>query len=175
MAGAGGASPAMKLLWGIHRVFKPPFEGSGINPGRDKFLFRVGADYFLRLAGLVAEPFDGDLMLGVTFLAVAQASVKHLNHPTQLNPLAVDGVFPDAMRRPVTIASVARALNLPRETARRYVHRLIDMGYCQQTGARGVIVPAAVMASPQVDAIVRDNLTALDLLFEALDRSAVRP
>lgn len=152
-------------------MLKAPFDPSANDPTRDKFLLRVGVDYFLRLAGLIAEPFDGDLMLGVTFLAVAQGSVRHLNHPTQLNPLAVDGVFPDAMRRPVTIASVARALNLPRETARRYVHRLIDMGYCQQTGARGVIVPATVMASPTITALARDNLNGLNQLFEALERS----
>lgn len=148
-----------------------PFDPANRTLGTDRFLFRLGVDYLLRLIMRLSDLFGGDLMLTVTFLAVAQASVRHLNQQNQPNPLAVDGILPDGMRRPVTIATVARSLNLPRETARRYIRRLIDMGYCRQTGPRGVMVPSEVMRSEGLTAVALDNVMGLKLLYEGIERS----
>ena len=112
-------------------------------------------DYFLTTAALLSGPFEGEIMLAAVFAAISQGSVRHLNTPLKPNALAPDGIFPDGMRRAVTVASVARSLMLPRETTRRYVRRLVEMGYCQQVGARGVLVPSTVLKSEAFNDLAR--------------------
>lgn len=139
-------------------------------PAHERFLLRLGMDYFLRQLAVLSAPFDGDILLAATFLAICQGSVKHLD-PDTPSPHAVEGVFPDGMRRAVTIASVARALGLPRETARRYVHRLIASGHCRAVGVRGVTVPGEVLRSEPINRLARENVEALAQLFDNFERS----
>lgn len=124
-------------------------------------------DYFLTTAALLSGPFAGEIMLAAVFAAISQGSVRHLNNPLKPNPLAPDGVFPDGMRRAVTVASVARSLTLPRETTRRYVRRLVEMGYCQQVGARGVLVTSEVLKSPVINDLARAHAEALKAVVDA--------
>ncbi|MDB5471983.1 MAG: hypothetical protein JWR84_3543 [Caulobacter sp.] len=138
---------------------------------QERYLLKLGMDYFLRQLTVLSAPFDGDLLLAATFVAICQASVKHLNEPGLPSPLAVEGVFPDGMRRPVTIASVARTLGLPRETARRYVHRLIASGHCRAVGARGVTVPSDVLRSEPINQLAREHVDAMRALFDGYERS----
>ncbi|MDO9337942.1 MAG: hypothetical protein Q7T61_16215 [Caulobacter sp.] len=140
-------------------------------PVQERFLLRLGMDYFLRQMAVLSAPFDGDVLLAATFLAVCQGSVRHLNEPLRPSPLAVDGVFPDGMRRPVTIASVARTLGIPRETARRYVHRLIASGHCKAVGARGVMVPAEVLRSEPINRLAREHVEVIAELFEGFEKN----
>jgi hypothetical protein len=140
-------------------------------PTQERFLLKLGMDYFLRQLAVLSAPFGGDVLLAATFVAIAQASVKHLNEPGLPSPLAVEGVFPDGMRRPVTIAAVARTLGLPRETARRYVHRLIASGHCKPVGVRGVTVPAEVLRSETMNALAREHVDVLRDLFDSFERS----
>lgn len=140
-------------------------------PAQERFLLKLGMDYFLRQMSVLSAPFDGDVLLASTFVAICQASVKHLNEPGLPSPLAVEGVFPDGMRRPVTIASVARTLGLPRETARRYVHRLIASGHCRAVGARGVMVPAEVLRSEPINQLATEHVGAMRELFDGYERS----
>lgn len=140
-------------------------------PAQERFLLRLGMDYFLKQLAVVSAPFDGDVLLAATFLAVCQGSVKHLIDPALPSPLAVEGVFPDGMRRAVTIASVARTLGLPRETARRYVHRLIASGHCRTVGVRGVTVPSEVLRSEPINRLAREHVEVLTELFDGFERS----
>lgn len=140
-------------------------------PAQERFLLRLGMDYFLRQLAVLSAPFDGDILLAATFLAICQGSVKHLNEPALPSPLAIEGVFPDGMRRSVTIASVARTLGLPRETARRYVHRLIASGHCRPVGVRGVTVPAEVLRSEPINRLAREHVDALNELLDGFERS----
>jgi hypothetical protein len=121
----------------------------------DRFVLRLGINYFLNQASLLAEPFGGDVLLALTFLTINTGNLKHLSNAASFNPLAVDGVMPDGLRRPVTIAAVSRELGIPRETTRRYVKRLIDMGYCRATGSRGILVPTEVLKSEAINSLAR--------------------
>jgi len=123
----------------------------------DRFLLRLGINYFLNQAALLAEPFGGDVLLAVTFLTINTGNLRHLDNAATFNPRAVQGVIPDELRRPVTIAAVSRALGIPRETARRYVNRLIEMGYCRATGARGVVIPTEVLMSDRISDVARKH------------------
>ena len=141
------------------------------SPTQERYLLKLGMDYFLKQRSVLSAPFDGDLLLAATFATIWQASVKHLNEPGLPSPLAVEGVFPDGMRRAVTIASVARTLGLPRETARRYVHRLIASGHCRAVGARGVTVPSEVLRSDAINQLAREHVEVMRDLFDGYERS----
>jgi len=134
----------------------------------DRFVLRLGINYFLSQAALLAEPFEGDVLLAVTFLTVSAGNLRHLESLSAFSPMAVDGVIPDGMRRPVTIAAVARELGIPRETTRRYVNRLIEMGYCRTTGARGIIVPGVVLRSEAINSVARRHGAFARELMQAL-------
>ena len=132
-------------------------EMSEYDLAHDRFVLRLGINYFLSQAALLAEPFGGDVLLAVTFLTINTGNLRHLHGAATFNPQAVEGVIPDGMRRSVTIAAVSRELGIPRETARRYVNRLIEMGFCRATGARGVMVPSEVLKSEAMNAVAQKH------------------
>ncbi|NBU28664.1 MAG: hypothetical protein EBS42_10790, partial [Caulobacteraceae bacterium] len=58
----------------------------------DRFVLRLGINYFLNQASLLAEPFGGDVLLALTFLTINTGNLQHLSNAASFNPLAVDGV-----------------------------------------------------------------------------------
>lgn len=151
-----------------------PPAGSGAAELHDlalqRYAMRLGSDYFINMAGALADLFDGNLLTGLVFLTIAQGSVQHLNRPAQFNAMAVDGVFPDDLRRPVSVLGVSQFLGLPYETARRHTGRLEKMGYCRKVGGKGVVIPAEILRGPQVQVLVRANYGHLRTLLQGLRR-----
>ncbi|MFN3521903.1 MAG: hypothetical protein ACK4YQ_06615 [Phenylobacterium sp.] len=137
-----------------------------------RYVMRLGLDFFVRLATACSELFEGNLLTGLIFVAIAQSSVQHLNKPLRLNPSAVDGVFPDELRRPVSVLGLAQFLGLPYETTRRHVNRLVELGYVNKVGARGVITPSEVMRRPEVDRLVAANFSSVRQFVAGLRNGA---
>ncbi|MCR5879147.1 helix-turn-helix domain-containing protein [Phenylobacterium sp. J367] len=61
---------------------------------------------------------------------------------------AADAPPSDAQRRPVSMNALATSLRLPFESVRRRIHNLSAAGLCQ-VSAEGVVVPTAILASPE--------------------------
>lgn len=114
-----------------------------------RLVLRAAGDYMLRQVELTARTFDNDPMLGVVYLAVLQANVRPIADDPRLSK-AYAGAEPppDSVRIPVTARAIAESLNIPRETVRRYINRLVDMDLCHRQGRKGVVVPQAVLTSP---------------------------
>ena len=112
---------------------------------------RLSADYLLRNVEVMSEAVDGDLMLGLIFTAIVQANVRHISDDPELGKQfgLMGSVPPDELRQPISINALSESLNIPYETTRRYVHRLLDLEWCIKVGNRGVVVPGAIIASPQ--------------------------
>ena len=112
---------------------------------------RLSADYLLRNIEVMSPIVDGDFMLGLIMMAIVQANVRHITNDPQLGKKygLMGTVPPDELRRPISINALSESLNIPYETTRRYVHRLLDMEWCVKVGGRGVVVPGAVLASPE--------------------------
>ena len=117
-----------------------------------------------------SEAFEGDMMLGVVFMAIGQATVSHIAPERHLTDFDI-GLTPDDMRRPVSVLSIAGSLNIPRETARRYVARLIDLGYCQRVHGRRVIIPGEVYRRPELAQALGHNKRDLLMLIAAYRRA----
>ena len=142
------------------------------NAALQRYVMRVGADFFIDTATAFASVFDGNLLTALIFISIAQGSVQHMNRPAHLSAEAVDGVFPDDLRRPVSVLGLSQFLGLPYETTRRHVARLIKLGYCRKVGGKGVIIPGEVMRSPEVNKLVAANFRNMGRLVKGLRHGA---
>ena len=110
---------------------------------------RLSAEYVLRCFQLLIDTY-GDLRTGLLVQAINIANVGYTDAQAGLRRRAVvaDGIFPDAMRRPVSVARLAEVTSLPFENVRRGVLQLIGAGWCRRI-AGGVIIPRAAIERPQ--------------------------
>jgi len=145
-------------------------------PGADKFRLsvRLATEYFLRSMQLLVDFVEGDLVTALVFLAIVSANVSHLNADGPDGPphADADDVPPDAARKPVSVLALAGSLDLPYETTRRHVAKLLKSGQCERV-AGGLIVPARVLLGERHTEVMRANLTNLRRLFRALTRAGV--
>lgn len=73
---------------------------------------------------------------------------------------------------PSSTAALARRLAMPHETVRRRIGELADAGLVERDG-RGVWVPEAVLARPELGALFRDNAANVQRLFTTLAERGV--
>ena len=112
---------------------------------------RLSSDHLLRNVELLSENFDGDLMLGLIFSAIVQANVRHISNDPVLGAKygVLGAIPPDELRQPISVNALSESLGIPYETTRRYVNRLLKMEWCVKVGGRGVMVPGAIIGTPQ--------------------------
>jgi DNA-binding Lrp family transcriptional regulator len=91
----------------------------------------------------------GDVTAGIIVSAVVAANVRHIteNPALSLQFAGDDSVPPDALRRPVPLRAIAKAVALPFETVRRRAVGLISKGVMVPSDT-GVYVPARVFGEP---------------------------
>lgn len=159
----------------VTRVAIQKFTGEA-PPGSDKFRLsvRLATEYFLRSMQLLVDYVDGDLVTALVFLAIISANVSHLNAdgPDGAPHADTDDVPPDAVRKPVSVLALAGSLNLPYETTRRHVAKLLQSGQCERVTG-GLIVPARVLLGARHTEVMANNLTNLRRLFRALNKAGV--
>ena len=124
------------------------------------FAFGQTLDVLLRVGPACAAPFDHDFTRMFVFFAAARGSVSHLNHRHRPRHDAEQGVFPDEMRRPVSILSVASFLGLPYETVRRHMHRLVEDGWCERVSSREFLVRGDTMRGEAMSALATATFQA---------------
>ncbi|WP_374655697.1 hypothetical protein [Phenylobacterium sp.] len=141
-------------------------------PG-DLILARLCSNHLLRMLSTISQIFDGDLILGIVFVAINQAATDHLSFGRDARAIDEEEVVPNHLRRPVTVLSIANSLNLPRETVRRHVARLIERGYCVQVQGRRVMIPAEVYLKPRFAQAFENNRRDLHALISAVRRAGL--
>lgn len=112
-----------------------------------RIVTRLSSEYVLRAFQLLTDAF-GDIRAGLLIHAINSANVAPLLRSNGGRYAAgPGGVFPDEMRRPISIARLAETARLPFESTRRIVQRLVDAGDCVRVNG-GVIVPRAIAERP---------------------------
>ena len=141
---------------------------------RDRLAIRHSTEYILRSIDMMTNVVGGDLMKGLIFVAIVQANTQHIVNDEVLNQAysEADKVPPDENRRPVSVHALSVSLGIPYETTRRYVNKLLVEGFCQRA-RRGLIVPAEVLARPEMVSGLRRNFSNLQRLFAGLRRGGV--
>jgi hypothetical protein len=132
--------------------------------------------FHLRTAEILADAADGDLVRGIVFLGVIQANIQALNTDLDLSLqyAGVDDIPPDALRRPISVYALAQSLDLPYETTRRYVQKLIEDGRCLREPS-GIVVTGAVLAQPAMIAALERNYANLAAFVTALLHDGLDP
>ena len=135
-------------------------EGEVASRERDNYAFGQTLDFSLELMPMLSEPFDFDITRTLVFYALTRASVSHLNHHRKIRDDAVGGIFPNDMRRAVSILSIADFLAMPYETVRRHVHALVAAGWCDRVGSREFIVRSEILSDARLSS---KRQTVIDL------------
>jgi hypothetical protein len=98
-------------------------------------------------AALLSGIFDNDYTTMIVFMTILRESVSHLNRDRSIRPEAVSGVFPDTLRRPISILAISDLAGFPYETTRRHVMKLVETGFCSRLGSREFIVSEDILRS----------------------------
>ena len=109
---------------------------------------RLSSEYILRALQLLVEAY-GDIRTGIIAQTIVTANTAHLDARggEGWRYAGIDEAPPDAVRRPISIARLAESLDLPFETTRRHVQRLLDAGLCVRVDG-GLIVPQSAVERP---------------------------
>ena len=123
---------------------------------------------------LLSRVIDSDTVGGFIFLGIAAANTRHLRPGSpEAQAYADTGtVVPDSMRRGISVHALSHEVNLPYETTRRHVQKLIQEGLCLRR-ADGIIVPAAALSSPRMLSVVDRNLANVYRFIDELERGGV--
>ena len=124
---------------------------------REKYLLAQSIDHFLNTATLMSKAFANDYTTMIVFMSVLRASVSHLNKDRSLKLEAISGVFPDTLRRPVSIATISDLTGFPYETTRRHVLKLVEGGFCSRLGSREFIVSEDVLRGATFTKMAAEN------------------
>jgi DNA-binding Lrp family transcriptional regulator len=123
-----------------------------------RLVMRLSTEYVLRRLQLLIDTY-GDIRAGVLVQAINIANVDYADTHSEETRRAAGaaGLFPDEMRRPVSVARLADAAGLPFENVRRVVQQLIGAGLCKRVPG-GVMVPRATIERPENLRAVRANV-----------------
>jgi hypothetical protein len=105
----------------------------------------IATDFVLRAVEIMV-PIFGDFTAGFIFAGVLSANARSITYDREQAWVyaGMDTPPPDAVRRPVSIRSLAEQLGLPFETARRHVNQLTQDGFLARL-EDGVIAPTEVL------------------------------
>lgn len=141
-------------------------------PAPVRMVSRAGLAHVLRYIE-AAKDIAGNLRDSIILLFVFVANVEHELRGFGGGGAAPDTIMDDARRKRIPVFALARSMGLVPETARRRINILVAQGLCVRD-ERGVIVPAAVLASPRMIAHRDRNLASVQRMFAELRRAGVR-
>ena len=137
-----------------------------------RIVWRLASDYMLRMMEHLLPNFDS-LSRAFILLAVVRANTDGMPDALRGADGAEVEAFPaDGYRRPARASAVAALLGLPHETVRRNIAALVEDGHCLRV-RDGVIVPATVLARPNVLNAWGSNFRDLSRMFAELSETGV--
>ncbi|MDQ0463375.1 biotin operon repressor [Caulobacter ginsengisoli] len=129
--------------------------------GKDRAVGRLTGQFCLDWIIAGGRLFGGEAMLGVAFMTLLRANIRDLGADPELNGRSTEAGPP---RIPISARALAESLSISRETARRYVARLTDMGFCQKTDA-GLFASPGALNRPEVRVLASETMALLDWLL----------
>lgn len=136
---------------------------------------------FAELIGRLTSEFIGDVFSsaarlqngswesGAIALAVSQYNSGHVAADPDLHTQYASVHLDDHERRPISVAALARSLQLPRESVRRYTLQLVERGVLVRAGKDGLIVPKHYIMRPEVEAQAREIPIGFIDMLQKLD------
>jgi len=99
----------------------------------------------------------GDLVGSLLIPAISEANVGHLDqHPDDtLRHLTLAAAYPDSLRRPANVMSIAASLDIPRETARYKLEAMLERGLVHRQDGGIVLLTETLTSERFLPAIPR--------------------
>ena len=144
-----------------------PSEDSAPRPAEAIFRRKTVAasEGLLRVLRKAVECYGDDLDCFVIYLAVAMASTGWTQRrPDILASVPPAATLPDELHRPVSRRAIAASTGLPRESVRRKIAQLVEMGYLVEE-PRGVRTRSGVI-------LERSNTEFAATLIREVERTA---
>ncbi len=142
-------------------------------PKHERAAVRLTSQFFLRQVDLLTQTTDGDLLLGLVYVAITAANTEHMSEAVLSSYAELEEAPPDELRRPISVLALSGSLKLPYETTRRYVARLEEMGLARRVGRTGVIVPKCAHEAPDSVERVRRSFADVHRFIAGLRRVGV--
>jgi hypothetical protein len=138
-----------------------------------RIVARLSSEYMLRILQPTIEMF-GDVRAALVAQSINMANTAHFDARSEWGRDAAGPsvTLPDQARRPISISRLAASADLPFESARRIVQRLIDTGACARVDG-GVIVQMATLQRPDVIRAVIDNVGYVRRLLRDLEAAGL--
>lgn len=129
-------------------------------PDMRRQTYRLGSNYVLHAARLVAQALDRDMITALVFLAISRANVADFTETPEAATTfgGAQDIPPDDVRVPISVYRLSRELGLPYETTRRHVSDLKTLGLCLGIDG-GWIVPSSAYERPSFIAAVEQNFS----------------
>jgi hypothetical protein len=122
--------------------------------------------YLQRVYRLMREPFGGDFDLAIIAAAVAVSGIETgMRDPAFRERFSdLDTIVGTIRQRGVNALSMAESTGVPRETARRKIKQLVEMGFLvRRSQGDYVLRPGVVQASPYREML--EKLATETMLF----------
>ena len=135
---------------------------------------RATIQLFMDTADLLSRVIDSDAVRGMIFLGIIAANTRHLRagSPEAQAYAQTGATVPDSARRGISVHALSHEINMPYETARRHVQKLIAEGLCERRDD-GIIVPASALSSSHMLQLVEHNLANVYRFLDELERGGV--
>ncbi len=118
-----------------------------------------------------AELFENDYDLVIIFLTVAEVGLQAIFHLAAVNPEEVDIAesFKEASSVGLSMLTIGELTGIPRETVRRKVHRLVDMGYLAiKAKDKSIFIPASTFTSDRMLEILGNHALETSKLVKTI-------
>jgi hypothetical protein len=125
----------------------------------------------LRTMRQFAELFEHDYDLAMIFLTVVEVGLQAVFHLAAVNAQAVDiaGLYKELTASGLSIMNIGESTGIPRETVRRKVRRLIEMGYLDvREKDNNVYVPASTITKPRMLEILSFHVAEVGTLVRTI-------
>ena len=117
--------------------------GEAAHNARHSVQAGIASSLLLRLLEVHLPVFGGDIAAIAVWIALNCESVGLITQNKVLSwkYAALDAPVPDELRRSASVLAVSRMVDMPFETVRRHLARLVETGFCMRISHTGLIVP----------------------------------
>ena len=141
-------------------------------PVHNRRVQALSVRYFLRGVEIATKTLGVGPVPSMIQFSIHRANLAHLGGAPLSEVLDPNHVHLDAVRRPVSVFAIAKALNLPYETARRHVVALVKRGLVVREADEGYIVPSELLTTQPLVECVHDTMAStLEFLETAFSPS----
>lgn len=156
----------------ISTTASPRHISTGPVPANVRTLLRLTDQFVLRSLDTTTYLLGDDLLKSIVYSIIWSVNVRRITRSATNSVYGqIEQLPPDSMREPVSVHALASSLRLPYETVRRAAAKLVADGICVRVPKRGLIVPAAVLNTPQTFESIRRNHVGILRFLGDLERA----